>query len=226
MDYVSARSSGRDGRIQEKIKMIHKIAERIVNEQIAKECLNADERNKYIYAYEVLVNQVINIAIAVILALMLHEPKAVLLFLCIYIPLRKYAGGFHAKNNERCIVYSTLIIVLVIFCNRLLMQYVYDYKSIAVFTWLLLLVYIYHLAPVEAKNKRLDIEERKYYKKKVRNICIVHISFMVLNVLFLQWKGIYINALLAYSVLFFALKIEKFNTEKQKNEIKLNRWED
>lgn len=113
VDYVSARSSGRDGRIQEKIKMIHKIAERIVNEQIAKECLNADERNKYIYAYEVLVNQVINIAIAVILALMLHEPKAVLLFLCIYIPLRKYAGGFHAKNNERCIVYSTLIIVLV-----------------------------------------------------------------------------------------------------------------
>lgn len=189
--------------------MIHKIAERIVSKQIAKECLSTDERNKYIYAYEVLVNQVINIAVAVTLATILHECKAVLLFLCIYIPLRKYAGGFHAKSNERCIIYSTLIIVLVIFCNRLMMQYTYDYKGIAVFISLLLLANIYYLAPVETKNKRLDMEERKYYKKKVRDICKIHIAFMVLNLLILQWKSMYINVLLAYFVLFFSLIIEK-----------------
>lgn len=98
--------------------MIHRLAEKIVTGQIRKGTMQEEERNKYIYAYEVFLDQIFNFAIAFVLGIVTHELLAVCIFLAIYIPLRKYAGGFHAKTNGRCMVYSTLVIVGVILCNK------------------------------------------------------------------------------------------------------------
>lgn len=65
--------------------MIHKIAEKMINWQIVKGNLTETDRNKYVYAYEILFNQLVNLSIAVVLAFVSHELISVLLFLVIYI---------------------------------------------------------------------------------------------------------------------------------------------
>lgn len=191
--------------------MIHKVSEKIINFQVIKGNITEEERNKYVYAYEVLLNQLINISIAMVLALISCELKAVLLFLAIYIPLRKYAGGFHAKTNERCIIYSSLMIIGVIFLNKWLRCFVSGYESIMAICSLVLLVFICYMAPVEAENKKLDVEESRKYKRKVYIISIIHIFILAVNILFLRIRCISVNIMLGYLILFGVLMISYKN---------------
>lgn len=192
--------------------MIHKISEKMVSWQVIKGNITEGEWNKYVYAYEVLLNQLINLSIAVILAFISHELKSVLMFLSIYIPLRKYAGGFHARSNERCIIYSSIVIIYVILLNKWLRYFFSNgYGNIMLICSMLLLVFVWHMAPIETKNRKLDMEEMGKYRKKVHIICIIHISIMVLNVLILKRKCISINILLGYIILFLVLIVAHKN---------------
>lgn len=195
--------------------MIHKISEKIICWQVIKGNITEEERNKYVYSYEILLNQLINISIAMVLAVISCELKSVMLFLVIYIPLRKYAGGFHAKTNERCIVYSSLIIIYVIFLNKWLRSFEDDYQNIMAICSMLLLAFVCYVAPVEAKNKKLDMEENRKYRRKVHIICIIHIFIMALNVLVLKRICISINILLGYLTLFWALIIAYKNKARK-----------
>lgn len=196
--------------------MIHKVSEKIIDFQVIKGNITEEERNKYVYAYEVLLNQLINISIAMALALISCELKAVLLFLVIYIPLRKYAGGFHAKTNERCIIYSSLMIIGVIFLNKWLRCFVSGYENIMAICSLVLLAFICYMAPVEAENKKLDVEESRKYKRKVYIISIIHIFILAVNLLFLKIRCISVNIMLGYLILFGVLMISYKNKRDEK----------
>lgn len=177
----------------------------MINWQVTKGNLIEKERNKYVYAYEILLNQLINLSIAAILAFISHELIGVLMFLIVYIPLRKYAGGFHAKSSERCILYSSLVILYIILLNKWLRYVSNGYDKVIEICFMLLLVFVWHVAPIEAQNKQLDREERGKYRRKVHIICIIHISIMALNVLILKRKCISINILAGYIILFWVL---------------------
>lgn len=86
--------------------MIRNLAERIVEWQIKKHSLPDEDRGLYQYAYEVLLNQVINVLIAILIAVLFHAPMPVFLFLASYIPLRSYCGGHHARTNGGCTAVS------------------------------------------------------------------------------------------------------------------------
>lgn len=188
--------------------MIHKTAVNIINWQIEKGSLSEKERNKYVYAYEILLNQVINLSIAVLLALVSKEAIAVFLFLGIYIPLRKYAGGFHAKNNERCILYSSLVIMGVILLNKWLSFYAESFETVMTVCTLLLLSFVWQVAPIDTENKKLEDAERNKYRKKVHMFCVMHIFLMIFNLLLVKRTDLCINILLAYITSCFVLIME------------------
>lgn len=191
--------------------MIHMIAEKMINWQIVKGNLTETDRNKYVYAYEILFNQLVNLSIAVVLAFVSHELIAVFLFLVVYIPLRKYAGGFHAENNEKCMLYSSLVIICVIVLNKTLHDVTTNtYESIIsimMICFMLMLAFIWHMAPIETKNKKLDELERRRCRRKVHIIWTIHILLMVWNVLILKRTCISINILLAYATVVWFLVI-------------------
>lgn len=195
--------------------MIHKMAEKIVTGQIKKGTLGEADRNKYIYAYEVLFNQVFNLGIALVLGAVTHELIAVCAFLAIYIPLRKYAGGFHAKTNGRCMVYSTLVVIGVIVINRILDGCIAGFwmpAALAAVSVILLAVAVC-MTPVEAANKRLTEEERLRCQKKVRLFGWIHIVCLTANLFWMKWDFLSIDFLLAYVVLAGVLLAGKWMKE-------------
>lgn len=141
-------------------KMLKKLSIRIVNWQIKQGNLKQEEQAIYEYAYEILLNQIINLLFASLIAWYFRMPIVVAVFLAIYIPLRSYSGGYHATTNWGCTLVSAFILVLI--CG----VYPNIPQEIAVLYPVLFVisgVCIFLFAPVPDINKPLDqLETRKY----------------------------------------------------------------
>lgn len=190
--------------------MIQNAAKQIVNFQIKKGYLKDSERAKFVYAYEISINQLLNLLLTLLLALCFGEVPAVGLFLLIYIPLRKYAGGFHAKSNEKCVLYSTLAIMGVIFVNKVLTIFDYDRGVVVAIIWALM-IYINLVAPVEVRNNRLGKTEKKHYKNCVHLISAIQVGVLLINVLAAHSEYIYINMLLGNAMVYAMLVMEQID---------------
>ena len=90
--------------------MLAKISKQFVIWQIARGTLKTEEQTIYQYAYEILLGQIINIALAGVIAWLFNDVVTVLIFLLAYMPLRSFAGGLHADNHLSCSIISTVIL--------------------------------------------------------------------------------------------------------------------
>lgn len=84
-----------------------------------------------------------------------------LLFLAAYIPLRSYAGGFHAATPMRCYWYSVgmqaAVLAILRFASVTLGVSVLIYTISGILLWC--------LAPTADRNKPLDELEKKVYRR-------------------------------------------------------------
>lgn len=79
-------------------------------------------------------------------------------------PLRKYAGGYHAKTKVRCYLISVGMLVV-----AFALLYQPDYHPAVHFILVTISgSYIFMKAPVDHENKVLDAIERRVYRKRTR----------------------------------------------------------
>lgn len=98
--------------------------------------------------------------------------------------LRKFSGGYHAKNLHTCILGSGFLLFL---CIMLSMHVQCDWK-LAIAT-VMASVSLIVFSPIDSANRRLDIDERRTYKKLA---VFFVIFFGLLDItLFLLGKYIY-----------------------------------
>lgn len=113
--------------------------------------------------------QAINVITTVGIALLCDMLPQCLLFLASYIPLRSFAGGFHAKTQIRCYILSNVMIVAALCAIRM----------VPAAAWVCLLLtlpgasVIFLLAPVQDRNKPLSGQERLVYRRRSRWILLV-----------------------------------------------------
>ena len=145
-----------------------KVVEHLVVKLINDGAIEEDDREIYEYGFHHGIILLINIACTLLIGILMHMFWEVILFMLTYIPLRTNAGGFHAKTQLRCFVYSNLFVVAILFFahslvgwNRVL--FVLAVASIGI---------IIPLAPVEDQNKPLDEMEVKVYGRKARRILL------------------------------------------------------
>lgn len=142
--------------------MVRRLAEHIVDWQIKRHFLKAEERGLYLYAYEVLINQMTNILIAILLAILFRAPLPVFTFLVSYIPLRAFGGGHHAKTNERCMFVSAVLISIVCLITKILPEQAVIVTPAA---FVISGIMIFCYAPVGDANKPLTGAEVIRYRK-------------------------------------------------------------
>lgn len=105
-----------------------------------------------------------------------------LLWLLIF-PLRKNAGGFHAKTKRRCLLFSSTILLVSIICFVQIGCSRTGYILIATFFFLV----IFLMAPVENDNKHLDQMEYRVYRKRTRLILLFE-GTLYICALISDWK--------------------------------------
>ena len=78
-----------------------------------------------------------------------------------FVVLRKFSGGYHAKNLHTCILGSGFLLFL---CIMLSMHVQCDLK-LAIAT-VIASVSLITFSPIDSENRRLDTNEKRTYKKQ------------------------------------------------------------
>lgn len=128
--------------------------------------------------------------------------KETLLFIALLMPIRQYAGGFHAKTRLRCALMSIVLLLL----SVVLLQYVSLPWKVQSFLYLCGLFLIVKYAPVENEGKPLDDLEVKIYGKRMKWILTAE-SFMFIVLMLLKlftWSFVFVLAIVLAAALVIA----------------------
>lgn len=129
-----------------------------------KTCLEKEEKEIYYYGFQVGLEVILNTIISIALSVYLGMFWQCILFFVFFIPLRSYAGGIHARRYLNCLLASCLSLAVILIMVKYITIPWQLSAMISFVCWGLL----WFLSPVEGENRTLDIEEKIYYRKKVR----------------------------------------------------------
>ena len=123
------------------------------------------------YGRGMLINIIIGVVAAVVIAVYMGMLKKGVVFLMLLLPLRQYCGGYHMKNHNKCIVAS----IIIYFLQLMLIKNLKVTISVQIVMLIFALVIILMLAPVDNINNKMNYEEKNYLKKKIRVILIIEL---------------------------------------------------
>ena len=157
--------------------MINKLSNKIAwffftNELIAEK----EDIEVYAYGLEMLIPPIIEIGIVIAISLYIRQFLPTLAFLIAFIPIRTYAGGYHAKTHFRC-----FLVLLGVYCFVLAAVYmtpVWLLKWLMLFSIITSIATIYLLAPIENRNKPVSDELKKECRKNSLSIVIYQSVFI------------------------------------------------
>lgn len=125
-----------------------------------------EETNKALYVYglhQTLV-MLINILLTLLIGYLLNMTLQSILFLILYIPIRSYAGGYHASTPMRCYCLSIILVIAVLTVMKTFPLSAFICMAGMILSGIIIFV----LAPVQDANKPFTEKERQYFKKKTR----------------------------------------------------------
>lgn len=89
--------------------MIHNLSQKLTTIFIHHRIIDAEDREIYIYSFELLLSAVINLAVVVLLICLTGQVWGGVGFVLSFIILRQSAGGYHASSHFFCILSFTVI---------------------------------------------------------------------------------------------------------------------
>lgn len=139
---------------------------------IRHEAVAEEDRELYSYAVYSFILSLVPMLLGIGIGLLLNCVKQCIIFMIPFMMLRKYSGGYHAKNLQSCLVCSCLLLLL---CAKLslIMKCGWELLLLNVSSSLCLMI----ASPIDHENKKLSPEEKKLYKKKV---CMLVLLFEIL----------------------------------------------
>lgn len=159
--------------------MFVKLADNIVKWMLSNQII--EEKKAVICRWGIshILDTVFNIATFLIIGILFNMPFETIIFTIGYIPLRIYAGGYHAKTPFRCWCVSNIILAVSL---EIVQNAENCYIAFGIVS-LIAVVVLITLMPVEDLHKPLDQNDRKKYKKHGVAILAVEICLSVFFVL-------------------------------------------
>lgn len=141
--------------------MFLKIADNIVKWMLSNHII---EENKVVickWGISHILDTIFNIVTFLIIGILLKMPFETIMFTIGYIPLRIYAGGYHAKTPFRCWCLSNIILTVSLVLVQNAKKFYIAFCILSLIAVMVLII----LMPVEDLHKPLDQNDRKKYKK-------------------------------------------------------------
>ena len=161
--------------------MFRNLAEDIAYLLIKNKIVDIERRDIYVFGIEVLLLNSLNILTALVVSIVTGTKLHFLAFIFVFIPLRIFSGGYHAKTSEVCYLITTGTYVLSVLCVN---RFPEMYTSIpALIALSVLIVPMILLAPIEHKNNPLSPHERK--RNRLVSITLIAFDSLIFIALFL-----------------------------------------
>ncbi|NMA66182.1 MAG: accessory gene regulator B family protein [Clostridiaceae bacterium] len=150
------------------------------NKLVVWNIIKSDDRELYAYGFWQGTILIVNFITVVIIGLLCHMLWQSLIFMLAYGVLRPVAGGYHARTQRNCYIFSILLLLAVL---ALLHQFPWNAVR-GIFAAVVATCIVFLLAPVEDENKPLDKIEQLVYKRRSRwtsllLLCITIILMMI-----------------------------------------------
>lgn len=158
------------------MELFARLAGKIGNNLIQSSVIKEEDAEIYIYGINQILVSVLNVSSALIIGLIFGVFFEIAIFMAAYIPLRSFAGGYHAQTPLRCYVFSVIMLIVVSIGLKYLHIAEWIYYAVLVAATLVVLV----LSPVEDRNKPLDDIEHKIYKRRTVLIAAVELTLALL----------------------------------------------
>ena len=161
--------------------MFRYIAEDIAFLLIKNKIVDIEKRDECVYGAEVLLLNLSNILTALIISILSKTMLHFATFMLIFVPLRIFIGGFHAKTSESCYLITSITYALTVICVKLMPEL---YSNIsAIITLAILIIPIILFAPVEHKNNPLTSDECK--RNRIISIILTAFDSLIFIALFI-----------------------------------------
>ena len=180
--------------------------EQIVDFLMTKRFIKGEDKEIYHFAFKQGFRIILNVTTTLLIGYALGMPWQSILFLFSFIPIRSYAGGFHAATPSRCYIYSICIIIAVLTCIDFLRGYIIVQAVITAVSGFS----IYSLAPIESCNKPLKVNERTEYRQKTLKWLLILMTGIVVIAGINQEFSLCLTAALSVSAIL--LLLEKVKT--------------
>lgn len=151
--------------------VVNLFVEKLINEDI----IVADDKEIYIYGVKQGIIILLNLITVVFLGILLDVLLESMIFMATYMPLRSFAGGYHARTQIRCYLSS---VVLILLCLYIIREINLDFTSFAIMV-ILGIIPIAKFAPLGDVNKPICQKEKTVFRKKVNRILSVEIIIIV-----------------------------------------------
>lgn len=171
---------------------MNKISDRIANLLWEQGILQDDDVSKCSYGLDIFISSIAEVLSILIISAFVHNFAETLLFFTSFIPLRVYAGGYHAETRVKCFLMS--IVVYVIFTMIVRITPTELYLPLNISLTILSLIIVLAAAPVIHHNKNVSTMERVNYRKISLRLCFIETT-IVLMLIFIIPKSRFVTSI-------------------------------
>ena len=160
--------------------MINFLCERLAEFLCAKDIISQDEKEIYIYGYEMIITTILGAVLVFGIALLTGRFAEALCFFAVFVITRQFCGGYHSQTRIMCSITFMLCYVSVLFFNSVL-EPLYSW-FIHLMLFIPYFAAILGYAPIVNENKPLtDSEVVINHKKSI----VVSIVWLMISTLLL-----------------------------------------
>ena len=191
--------------------MLSYLSNRFVDFLLDNNIIKKEEKEIYVYGYQIIIASLISILLVSVFGLVLHRFLESILFLMVFIYTRQCSGGYHAKTFLSCsVLFLSLYMLLLLFVEAF--QNKIDlYQIICILSIYLLTIIKY--APLQNENKILS--HQTIMANRRRSIVVSVVWILLALGLFPWFSRFSIVITLTLGMVAMLMLIEKFRKEGQ-----------
>lgn len=139
--------------------------------------IKEDEMEICRFGLECLFLKVITFASYLAIAIIMERIKEFVIIMLVFIPLRRNAGGYHAKTRGKCYLLSCCILIATLMACEIKLD-----LYIVLILLISLSIILGMTFPVDNENKVLDDSEKNFFQARTRKIVLLINVFCVILV--------------------------------------------
>lgn len=131
------------------------------------------------YVFFIILNYILFFGYSLILGSLLGIPFQSIVFFASIVILRRYAGGYHADTETRCLIISTAYFSFGILLIKLMSEGIININFYYVATAIICAIIIIILCPCDSPEKPLEGSQRKTIKIKSIVLVVVFLALIL-----------------------------------------------
>ncbi len=141
--------------------MLNRIIQSILKLLVSENDISEEDINIYYFGLECIILKLVHYVSYIIIGVIMDDVISLLISACVFMPLRSFAGGYHAKTRLGCYMFSCMMVVCMCLTNRVTM-----YNGVYVMALIIYNIIITVFSPIESSSNILDDKEKIIQKYK------------------------------------------------------------